>query len=235
VFLSLAGFSLFVKERARRRALGRASPGPLRDYLAAPFADPATPCSLAEIIALDLETGGLDPRRYSILSAGLVPIRDLALRLDESWHQYARSPRDIADEAVAVHRITADRLREHGRPLAELLPRLLERLAGRVLLAHNAALETKFLDRACRELYGGPFLIPVIDTQVLARRLQERRDRPFRSGDLRLFRLRERYGLPRYKAHNALSDALAVGELFLAMAARRGGRRESRLKDFLTA
>ncbi len=37
-----------------------------------------------------------------------------------------------------------------------------------------------------------------------------------RGEDLRLARVRERYDLPRYGSHNALSDALACGELFLA-------------------
>lgn len=38
-----------------------------------------------------------------------------------------------------------------------------------------------------------------------------------RGEDLRLPRVRERYNLPRYTSHNALSDALACAEAYLAI------------------
>ena len=50
---------------------------------------------------------------------------------------------------------------------------------------------------------------------------------------LRLVDLREGYGLPRYKAHDALTDAIATGELLLAMIATHGSIRESVLRDIL--
>jgi DNA polymerase-3 subunit epsilon len=67
-------------------------------------------------------------------------------------------------------------------------------------------------------LYGAPLVLPTIDTQALAQRLMRNRNQFVRSASLRLFNLRSYYGLPRYKAHNALSDALATAELFLALA-----------------
>ena len=51
---------------------------------------------------------------------------------------------------------------------------------------------------------------------------------------LRLFNLRERYKLPAYKAHNALSDALSTAELFLALMADLYPGLDCRLKDLLT-
>ena len=55
------------------------------------------------------------------------------------------------------------------------------------------------------------------------------------TGDLRLFNLRPRYNLPRYKAHNALSDAIATAELFMALAAEMApGGHNCELRQFLT-
>jgi DNA polymerase-3 subunit epsilon len=103
---------------------------------------------------------------------------------------------------------------------------VLQALAGRVLLAHHVRVEYGFLDRACRRLYGQPLLVRVADTQVLARRALERGNQNYGGGELRLGALRSRYHLPRYPAHNALSDALAAAELFLALTARhRPGHR----------
>ena len=43
-----------------------------------------------------------------------------------------------------------------------------------------------------------------------------------RPGDLRLWRARKRYGLPVTKSHDALGDALACAELYLAQTAELG-------------
>ena len=40
-----------------------------------------------------------------------------------------------------------------------------------------------------------------------------------RGEDLRLARVRQRYGLPAYRNHNALTDAVACAELYLALTA----------------
>ena len=89
-----------------------------------------------------------------------------------------------------------------------------------------------FIDQICRKVCGAPFLARVVNTQWLARRSLERRNRPYGGNELRLFNLREQYNLPRYNAHNALSDALAAAELFAAQIAEREAKKMP-LKEFL--
>lgn len=224
---------LFGKEYARKRALRKAPPGPLHDFLAKPGPTGKDPCNQADIVALDLETTGLNPKKDSILSIGLVNIRQMAIRLDTSWHQIIQIEHPLTEDSVVIHEITDDQAAS-GLPLAEVLPYLLERLSGRVMLAHYKNIEQNFLNAACQRIYGAPFVIPTIDTLVLAARVFERRNHSVQTGDLRLFNLRPRYNLPRYKAHNALSDALATAELFLAMAAEMAPQRDCQLGNFLT-
>jgi DNA polymerase-3 subunit epsilon len=223
---------LFGKDFVRRRALNRAAPGPLHDYLAVPFPQNGALCRDTSIVALDLETTGLDPKKDSILSVGLVNVEGMAVRLETAWHQVVRVDHALAEESVVIHEITDDAAAA-GRPLEEVLPPLLEHLAGRVMLVHYKNIEQNFLDAACRRLYGSRFVIPTIDTLALAARVFERRNHTIQAGDLRLFNLRPRYNLPRYKAHNALSDALATAELFLAMAAEMAPDGNCRLGQFV--
>lgn len=223
---------LFGKDYVRRKALRKAEPGPLHDYLATPFTDKRRSCADTEIVALDLETTGLDPKRDAILSIGLVQLQHMHIRLDTAWHEVVRINREIPEESAVIHHITDDRAAA-GRPLHEVLPLLLRRLAGKVMLVHYANIEQNFLDNACRELYGAPFVIPTIDTLVLAQRLFELRNHSIQPGDLRLFNLRPRYNLPRYKAHNALSDAIATAELFLALGTEMAPR-NCAIGQFLT-
>jgi len=46
--------------------------------------------------------------------------------------------------------------------------------------------------------------------------------------------LRDHYGLPRVRAHNALADAIATAELLLVMARRRQGRGKIALAQIFT-
>ena len=220
-------------EYRRRRALVRAPAGPMRDYLSHPLPPGRRPCRAQRFVSLDLETTGLDPARDGILSIGLVEIRGLEIPLGSAWHQLVRTAREIPESSAVIHRITDDRA-AGGRPLAALLPELLGRLGGAVLVVHHARVEQGFLDAACRRLYATPFVALTVDTQALARRTLARRDQPPAPNALRLANLRERYHLPRYPAHDALSDALATAELLLAMVAERGGAGRCRLADLIT-
>ncbi len=224
---------LFSLESRRRRAAREAPPGPLRDFLATPFPSPRTPIDEAPILAVDFETTGLEPRKDHLLSVGRVEIVRGRVELRTAHHQVIRSSRNLADENVAIHQLTDDQVAA-GAPLAAVVEDLLRALAGRVLLAHHAAVESGFLKQACRRLYGAAPLFPVIDTLQLAKRQMERRNQPYQSGELRLFNLRERYRLPRYRAHDALCDAIATAELFLVQAAQSGGRKAPPLKNFLS-
>jgi DNA polymerase-3 subunit epsilon len=210
--------AILSKELQRRRSLRKALPGVMQDYLSSALPDKQIACREADIVALDLETTGLDPRKDSILSYGLVHLKAMSVRLETARHKIIRVAEEIPESSAVIHQITDD-VTADGEPLRQILPEILEQLAGRVMLVHYAKIEQDFLDAACRTLYGAPFVIRTIDTLVLARRLFEIRNHTIQPGNLRLFNLRPQFNLPQYKAHNALSDAVATGELFLAMAA----------------
>ena len=217
----------------RRWHLRRAPPGPLRDYLKHPFAQPRTDYRHQEYLAIDLETTGLDSRRDLILSVGYVIVRGISIDLSTACHRVVRIDRSIPEASAVIHQITDDQSALGGE-LVDVLTELLPVLAGRVMIAHHASIEQGFLSHACKRLWGRELFTPrVIDTQVLAHRTFERRQTPFKASDLRLHSLGSRYNLPRYGAHNALSDALAAAELFLAQAAYRDNGKGLRLGDFL--
>ena len=214
--------------------MAKAEPGILHDYLSTPLIPKSTHCEHLSIVALDLETTGLDPNKDKILSFGLVEVQHMTIKLETSRHQLITIDEEIPEESAVIHQITDDQAAT-GISIHEALGELLQRLAGKVMLVHYSAIEQNFLSAACQKLFGAPFVIPIIDTLVLAQRLFERRNHTIQAGDLRLFNLRPRYNLPNYKAHNALSDALATAELFLAMAADMVPQpSQCQLKRFLT-
>jgi DNA polymerase III subunit epsilon len=184
---------------------------------------PSPPWDQVVYWALDLETGGLDPRRDAILSVGMVPIRSGGVRLGEAFSTLVRPERadHIDPGSVRAHQLVPGDV--SGAPgLSEVLARIDERIREGALLVHQAALDVAFLKRAYRRIgrrWPDP---PVVDTVALLLGAAKRArlidpGAPDQEPDLNLLAARRRLGLPDYGQHDALTDAIATAELFLAL------------------
>ena len=223
---------LFNADQKRRKLLAKAPEGPLRDFLATEFPDRKQPISDTPLLAMDFETTGLDAGQDHLLSVGYVELLGSRVLLDSARHQIIHSDREMQDENISIHHITHDQVAD-GMGLRKAVESILRQLAGKVLLAHHAKVEISFLQQACKHLYGMAPVLPAIDTMQIARKRMERLQQPYKANELRLFNLRKTYGLPAYQAHNALMDAIATGELFLAQLAHGNYRKPPPLKNFL--
>lgn len=228
------GFWKYLVSMERRRAwLHKKAPeGPLREYYAVPFPDIHRDWRNVNYLALDFETTGVDPAADEILSVGFTTIRGQNLCLTEAYHCLIRPTTDIPEETAILHGIMHDQAAD-AESIEVVLPRILRALAGKVLLAHYAPIETQFMKQVCRRVYGFAFLAPTVDTLWIEARRFQTKNRPIKKGQLRLANVRERYGLPRYPAHNALADAIAAGELFLAQAVHIGGSERLSLRELM--
>lgn len=187
-----------------------------------------TPLDRVAFLALDLETTGMDPDRDEIVSIGFIPLCHNRIRCREAENRTVRPLREPEETATTIHGITHTHMAA-APGLDEILDHVLSAMAGRVVLAHYSRIERGFLAKATLELTGEALEFPVVDTMVL----EARKHPVYRpnfiqrwmgdkdSPSLRLSHARERYGLPPYRPHHALTDALATAELFLAQAADR--------------
>jgi len=202
-------------------------------YLEKPFLNKKELINSVDIISLDFETTGLDIEKDKLVSVGWVAIKDLSINLASSTHKIINTNGELPESSVVIHQIT-DNQSTSGMSIEDIMPILLEQLSGKVLLAHNAKTEQGLLNKVCQKLYGTNFIIPIIDTQYLAKRSFDRKNKIFKKNALRLFNLRKELNLPAYKAHNALMDAVATAELFLAMVNKMSPKKNARLGDFLS-
>lgn len=193
--------------------------GPLRDLASAPPATPTTPFSGVRFLAVDLETTGLNLRRDHVLSVGWVPVSEALVLLEGARETVVRPPSGVeVGESATLHGLTDDELAD-APTLTDVLPELLAALHGRVLLAHHAPIELGFLERAARAEYGAGLPVTAVDTLTLQHRLVSGSHGDVAPGVLRLDAARRHFGLPRYSAHRAVTDAIATAELLLAQAA----------------
>ncbi len=219
-------FQWFNPTTARHRI-----PAVVQEYLAAPRPPERVPWRDVPYAVLDLETTGLNARRDAILSIGLVEIIQGRVQLERSWYALVQPPAGVQVPAASIRIHGLLRGDVAAAPcLEEVLPQLLERLTGRVLVVHFARMDVDFLARALQQTWQVKLRGPALDTMQIAQTLyhQERwltgHDgmRPVTS----LRELAEQAHLPIHNEHNALSDAITTAQLFLAQAVRlerRGG------------
>lgn len=207
-------------------ARGRDTRAPLlQRYYGVPLPAPETPLAEVPLVALDIETTGLDPARDAIVSIGAVPFSLHRIPLAQRRYWLVRPPGALSSRSVTFHHITHSDI-EHAPDLAAVLPELLDLLAGRLPVVHFRGIERGFLDAGARARLGEALVFPVIDTMSIEarryrlsawHRLRRWFGRPPVS--IRLNDSRQRYGLPAYQPHHALVDAIATAELLQAQIA----------------
>lgn len=176
-------------------------------------------------LAIDVETTGLKPGRDQLVSVGWVPVTDRVIELGKAGYFVVEGA--VVGDSATVHGVTDDDVARDGRPAEEVLAAVQEALEGRRLLAHFAQMETGFLSQLHKRVHGSAWKFhedEVVDTFAMERRHMERMATYPRGEDLRLARVRERYGLPAYRNHNALTDAIACAEVYLAITAHQEQR-----------
>ena len=156
------------------------------------------------VVALDLETTGLDPRRDRIIEIGARVIRGGVAA--EEFAELAACPKSLPRAVEQLTGITNAML-EGRRPLEDVLDDFLAFLPeGALCLAHNALFDRSFLLAATRDR----FKHVVFDTVELARICY-----PLLASHS-LGYLVEALALPPTEgdAHRALADARALGHLW---------------------
>lgn len=208
----------------------RAKDQRLKEFYSASLANRKLTLAEVEFVALDFETTGLNPLEDEIVSIGLVPFNTNKVYCRQASYWLVNPNQALGANSVVIHGITHSEL-DHAPRFQRVLGELLKALAGKMVVVHYNRIERDFLDRALRVRLGEGIRFPVIDTMAIEATLQRRRlgslwkklrgEKPI---SIRLTNSRERYGLPSYKSHHALTDAIATAELFQAQVAHHFSR-----------
>ncbi|MGL4476199.1 MAG: 3'-5' exonuclease [Shewanella sp.] len=198
---------------------------PIGDFFAAGCVPSSSHLADVDFVAMDFETTGLSPSNDDIVSIGLVPftLRGIALAKAQHWLLKPQVPLD--HESVIVHGITHNEI-GNAPDLQDVYAEVLQAIQSKIVVVHYRSIEREFLDQALQLRLGEGVRFPVIDTMELEAlinplpapcwwRFWQTNNRV----SLRLMDSRERYHLPRYQQHHALTDALATAELFQAQVA----------------
>jgi DNA polymerase-3 subunit epsilon len=165
-------------------------------------------------IVLDTETTGLSPangdRLIEIACVELIDRQPTGNHL----HYYINPERDSHEEALAVHGLTNEFLRDKPR-FAEVAPAILEFVVGAEIIIHNAPFDLGFLDAELARLGEHNFSAHargVIDTLAMARQSY-----PGQRNSLDALCKRLNVDNSARTLHGALLDAELLAEVYLKL------------------
>src|SRR5215469_11498085 len=96
-------------------------------------------------IVLDTETTGLDPYQgHRLIEIACIELLN-RIPSGQTFHHYVNPARDVPAEAVAIHGLTTEFLRDKPA-FEEIADELMEFIADDPLVAHNAAFDLGFIN-----------------------------------------------------------------------------------------
>ena len=210
----------------RRRFQQKAEGSPLQPLYQQPFIEASQLFSETRFLVLDAEMSGLDPKKNQLLSVGWVMIENGRIDNASAKHLLIHADRGAGDSSK-IHGLHDSNL-AGASSVASALLQLMKLMPGAVLVFHHASLDMKFLQKASMENFRCPLLFSYVDTMTIEKKRIHLQGKAM---GLRLAQCRQRYGLPAGSQHDALADAQATAELFLAQASYLGKRESLRLSD----
>ncbi len=163
------------------------------------------PMEGATYVVLDVETTGLNTATDMIIEIGAVRIEN-GVEVEE-FSQLINPERPIPEKVVELTGINDGMLRDKPT-IDQVIHDFAKFCEGAVLVAHNAAFDMAFFDRAFRAA-SIPFEHPKLDTLTLVRNLYVGQ-KSFKLGNMCKF-----LGISLSKAHRAVHDSRATGEMLM--------------------
>ena len=167
-------------------------------------------------IVFDTETTGLDPARGDrLIEIGCIEVVN-RIPTGREFHYYINPERDVHPDAVAVHGLTQEFLKD--KPLfIEVADLFLNFIGDAPLVAHNGTFDLGFINAELARLQK-PVLPPhrIVDTLQIARRKHP-------AGPNSLDALCKRYGIDNTKRtkHGALMDAALLAQVYVELLGER--------------
>ena len=154
-----------------------------------------------EYAAFDLETTGLSSRTDRIIEIGAVILKN-GEEIDR-FQTFVDPGRKLDRKIVELTGITDEML--VGAPsIQEVLPKFLEFVGNRVLVAHNSDFDTGFIRAECQR-QGLPYGFTAADTLILSQNLLPHLNK------FKLDIVSNALSLPEFNHHRAADDAMTCG------------------------
>ena len=173
-----------------------------------------TSLSACNWLAVDFEYSSLDVATAKFMSAGWIEGNHTGIDIQSSYYRLIRAQGDLAQTPI-IHGLTPSDI-ARGVHVRDMYEHICQFATSHIWVLHNAQLDMGMLKELSKRLQQPLPAIVCIDTMQLALYQLYKKVDVIPKGGVILSKCRERYELANAPAHNALSDAMATLELWMA-------------------
>lgn len=180
------------------------------------FAYLAEPYDGDELVSLDCETTGLDPRKAEILSIGAIRIKGDRILTSQRLELLVKPQGGISATLIKVHHLRPVDV-ERGLDIEEAMRRVMEFLGPRPLVGYYLEFDAAMLNKYIRPMLGVGLPNRKVEVSRLYYDWRAMQLPPGSNIDLRFEAIRANLDLPRRAAHDAFNDALITAMMYLRL------------------
>lgn len=185
-----------------------------------------------EVVSVDCETTGLDPKVDDIVSIAAIKIKNRRILTSEAFEVTVNPEAKMKAAAIKVHQIrqsdTADE-----EPIRKILPGFLRFIGNRPLVGYWIDFDVRMINKPLFRMLNIGLQNPLIDVCDLYYDRKFGDAPPGTKLDLRFAAIQEDLDLPVLQAHDAYNDAVSTAEMYLILSDMKArGVRLKRSRDW---
>lgn len=169
-----------------------------------------------EVVSVDCETTGLDPKVDDIVSIAAVKIKGKRILTSEAFEVTVNPEAKMKAAAIKVHQIRkADT--EDEEPIRKILPDFLRFIGNRPLVGYWIDFDVRMINKPLFRMLNIGLQNPQIDVCDLYYDRKFGNAPPGTKLDLRFAAIQEDLDLPVLHAHDAYNDAVSTAQMYVIL------------------
>ncbi|MCX7913134.1 MAG: 3'-5' exonuclease [Thermodesulfovibrionales bacterium] len=187
-------------------------------------------------VVIDTELTGLNEQKDSIVSIGAVKMDGRLIKIRQTFHRLVKPKTSLTSKSIIIHKITPSEVEE--KPLIDdVIKAFLDFCEERIIIGHFVSIDMTFINKEVRRVLGTFVPNHVLDTSLIYSYLKKKYPRKTifftYPGEMELYEMAKRFGIPCSSTHDALSDAFVTAQLFQRFIPMLVGIGISRIGDLL--
>lgn len=169
----------------------------------------------SELVSIDCETTGLDPKTDEVISIAAVKVDGRQIMTGDAFEAMIDHRERLSQDSIVIHRIRKQDL-DNAVDIETAVMALIEFIGNRPLIGYNIQFDLKFLDRYTKPLLGFSLPNSAIELADVYRKAVVRK-RPDAVPHLGFEEILGELGVPVFGRHTALGDAVTVAMAYVKL------------------
>ncbi|NPA73256.1 MAG: 3'-5' exonuclease [Epsilonproteobacteria bacterium] len=168
-----------------------------------------------EVVAVDIESTGLNYKKDEILSIGAVKIKGNKILINESFEIFCKPKKKISEESIKIHHIRPCDI-QNGIDIQEAILKLLDFIEGRAILGYYIKFDYEMISKYAKSLIGCKLPNKTIELSSMYYK-RKKKSSAYDFIDLKFDTILKELDLPKLGKHDALNDAIMSAMMYLKL------------------